>query len=313
MFLTIESARLPCCTTLSRLPCSISAISLISARSFVSRLAPASASRNSSISSTETAEKLLTKLSGFLISCAMPAVSWPSAAIFCAWNRLACAVCKSREAAAGHRVTSHFDDTAVGARSFETHLPAGIFDGAAQFSFEIGRVLAALREIAEILGIVRPRRAEGVRQIKHLLEIAVPRGKSRRGVEHDDAIAHIVEGDAKLGLAVVQLTQEPRILDGDRCLISKGSCQLDFSVRKRIDPRSTNNKNANQRVLAQKWQSKRRADAGHPLSFRIGVVRIRKDIGNVDRSTLQSYSAGRRSAVRRKGMRFDIGLSFLRL
>ena len=31
--------------------------------------------RNSSISSTESAEKLLTKLSGFLISCAMPAVS----------------------------------------------------------------------------------------------------------------------------------------------------------------------------------------------------------------------------------------------
>ena len=36
---------------------------------------PPSASRNSSISSTETPEKLLTKLSGFLISCAIPAVS----------------------------------------------------------------------------------------------------------------------------------------------------------------------------------------------------------------------------------------------
>ena len=41
----------------------------------VVEVGPASASRNSSISSTETAEKLLTKLSGFLISCAMPAVS----------------------------------------------------------------------------------------------------------------------------------------------------------------------------------------------------------------------------------------------
>ena len=36
---------------------------------------PVNACRNSSMSSTETAEKLLTKLSGFLISCAMPAVS----------------------------------------------------------------------------------------------------------------------------------------------------------------------------------------------------------------------------------------------
>ena len=36
---------------------------------------PFRASCNSSISSAETPEKLLTKLSGFLISCAMPAVS----------------------------------------------------------------------------------------------------------------------------------------------------------------------------------------------------------------------------------------------
>ena len=43
---------------------------------------PLSASCNSSISSAESAEKLLTKLSGFLISCAMPAVSWPSEASF---------------------------------------------------------------------------------------------------------------------------------------------------------------------------------------------------------------------------------------
>ena len=33
-------------------------------------------------------EKLLTKLSGFLISCAMPAVSWPSEASFSVWTRL---------------------------------------------------------------------------------------------------------------------------------------------------------------------------------------------------------------------------------
>src|SRR5262249_7396220 len=74
MFLTMASARLPCCTTLSRLPCNVSAISLTSARNLLSRLAPASACRNSSINSTETPEKLLTKLSGFLIACAKGAV-----------------------------------------------------------------------------------------------------------------------------------------------------------------------------------------------------------------------------------------------
>src|SRR6516162_7510216 len=50
---------------------------------------------SSSNSSLDSSAKLLTKLSGFLISWAIPAVSWPSAAIFWACNRLACAACNS--------------------------------------------------------------------------------------------------------------------------------------------------------------------------------------------------------------------------
>src|SRR3984893_7461216 len=100
------------------------------------------------------------------------------------------------EAATGHRIAAHLDDPAVWPRPFEAHFAADIFDGAAQLRFEIGRVLAAVSEIAEILGRARPPREEGVRQIEHLLEIAVPRGKPRCGVEHDNAVAHVVEGDA---------------------------------------------------------------------------------------------------------------------
>ena len=37
----------------------------------------------------------MTKLSGFLISCAMPAVSWPSEASFSVWTRRSCAVRRS--------------------------------------------------------------------------------------------------------------------------------------------------------------------------------------------------------------------------
>src|SRR4051812_19047211 len=56
------------------------------------RPADLSSSFSSSVSSAETAEKLLTKFSGFLISWAMPAVSWPSEASF--------SVCTSRFCAA---------------------------------------------------------------------------------------------------------------------------------------------------------------------------------------------------------------------
>ena len=74
MFLTMESARLPCWTTFSRLSFSKRVNSSTSSRIFLSSSAGLSTSLSSSVSSAETAEKLLTKLSGFLISCAMPAV-----------------------------------------------------------------------------------------------------------------------------------------------------------------------------------------------------------------------------------------------
>ena len=60
-----------------------------------------SSSFNSSSSSTERLAKLLTKLSGFLISWAMPAVSWPNEAIFSAWIRLAWAALRSRRVGFG--------------------------------------------------------------------------------------------------------------------------------------------------------------------------------------------------------------------
>ena len=63
IFLTIKSARLLCCTIFWRLPCNISEISAISVFSLPSRCALPIASRNSSISSIETTEKLFMKLS----------------------------------------------------------------------------------------------------------------------------------------------------------------------------------------------------------------------------------------------------------
>ena len=76
MFLTIEVGALAVLHDLVEVALQhIRNLADLSRAAWLSRLAPASASRNSSISSTEMAEKLLTKLSGFLISCAMPAVS----------------------------------------------------------------------------------------------------------------------------------------------------------------------------------------------------------------------------------------------
>ena len=73
------------------------------------------------MSSTETAEKLLTKLSGFLISCAIPAVSWPSEASFSVWTRRSCAVRKSSSDFASSRVRA---STLSNSRTFSIAITA---------------------------------------------------------------------------------------------------------------------------------------------------------------------------------------------
>jgi hypothetical protein len=79
MLLTILSARLPCWAIFSRLPVSITIVSSISVRlSWPSvAIAGAAVSFNSSSNSTDSPAKLLTKLSGFLISWAIPASTGP--------------------------------------------------------------------------------------------------------------------------------------------------------------------------------------------------------------------------------------------
>ena len=69
--------------------------SVISPRVFSSAFTLSRVCRNSLMSSAETPEKLLTKLSGFLISWAIPAVNWPSEASFWVWTRRSCVVRKS--------------------------------------------------------------------------------------------------------------------------------------------------------------------------------------------------------------------------
>src|SRR5262245_32054094 len=76
------------------------------------------------------------------------------------------------EAAARHRITARLDDTAIRSRTLDAQLLPGIFVGATQISFEIGGVLAAIHEIAEIVGVTRPLDEEGIGQIKDRLEVA---------------------------------------------------------------------------------------------------------------------------------------------
>src|SRR5262249_12741078 len=145
------------------------------------------------------------------------------------------------EAAARHRVAAYLDDATVWPRTLEPHFPPGIVEAAAQLLFEIGRdVLAAVSEIAEIFGKARPIYQEGVRELKHLLEIAVPRGQARLCIEHDNAVAHVVEGDAQFGLALTQFLEESRVLDCYHRLIGEGGDEIDLFSCEGLHARAVN-------------------------------------------------------------------------
>ena len=82
------------------MPISSSTSSRVSLRAARLRALPAARR----CSSRDSAEKLLMKLSGFLISWAMPAVSWPSEASFSDWISRSCALRRSSSEAASSRV-----------------------------------------------------------------------------------------------------------------------------------------------------------------------------------------------------------------
>jgi hypothetical protein len=115
--------------------------------------------------------------------------------------------------AARHRVRPHLDDAAVGARALGRILYAGRFDQTAHFGFDIDlAVFAVRRKVANVVGKARPRSQQSVGQIKKLLEIAVPCCEPQLGVEHCNAVAHVVEGHAQLGLSPADFFQQPGIV-----------------------------------------------------------------------------------------------------
>ena len=164
--------------------------------------------------------------------------------------------------------------------------------------FEISRdVLAAAGEIAEKLGEARPPCEEGVGQLEHLLEIAVPRGEPRLGIEHDDAVAHVVEGDAQLGLAIPQLVEEPCILYRDHRLVGEGGGQLNLLIRKWSDMCAEKTEKTDLRVAAQQRHGQNGSISPDTPPLRQGVFGIRHHVGDVNGTPLGGRPCNRSAAA----------------
>ena len=72
-----------------------------------------------------------------------------------------------------------------------------------------------------------------VGQVEDVLEFAVPRDQMLGFVEHGDAVAHVLEGDAEFFLALADFVEQPRILHRDHRLGGKVLQQGDLLVGER--------------------------------------------------------------------------------
>ena len=72
-----------------------------------------------------------------------------------------------------------------------------------------------------------------VGHVEDVLELAVPCDQMRRFVEHGDAVAHVLEGDAEFLLALADFVQQPRVLHRDHRLGGEVLQQRDLLVGER--------------------------------------------------------------------------------
>ena len=119
-----------------------------------------------------------------------------------------------------------------------------------------------------------------------------------RGV---DGLAHLPErlqlgdGAGQLGRARLHLLEQPRVLDGDHGLVGKGLDQFDLTVGKRPYGIPGDGNDADHDIVPEKRHGERRAPSAAPLEIAFRIARIREDIRDVDRATLD-HCLGRRRA-----------------
>jgi len=133
------------------------------------------------------------------------------------------------EPAPRHGIAAHLDNASVGARVLEAQFLVDRLETAAEFRRDaLGAEFAALGEETEIIGIVRAIRQQRVGKLEDPLGIEVPGGEPQFPVEHSHPVAHIVECNAQLGLALADLVEQPGIVHRNHRLRREVLKQRDF-------------------------------------------------------------------------------------
>src|SRR5262249_2207556 len=126
-------------------------------------------------------------------------------------------------------------------------------------------------------------------------------GQSDDGVERRAQLVAHAGDELRLVLArLLQLTvlvldfvEQPHVLDGDHRLVSEGRKQLDLLVSEGRDLRLPQPYCAERYALAQQGYRQHRSNTHQFLRFGEIIFRVRLDVWNLDRTTLQQRAARR--------------------
>jgi hypothetical protein len=104
-------------------------------------------------------------------------------------------------------------------------------------------------------------------------------------LEHFRRRSLLLQGLREVRSALTQFVEQPRILDGDDCLVGERAHQFDLTLRERLDPLARKANDTNRLALAQQWHPDLGVHTTETGRCRKGVLRIGGNINDVHRSS----------------------------
>ena len=114
----------------------------------------------------------------------------------------------------------------------------------------------------------------------------------------------------KLSARLLDLVEQPHILDGDHSLVGEGGQQLDLLFGERFHDLALQGDYADWRAFAQQWNAQHRANAADPRRFGHFVVRFGQHISDMNGATFHDRAPDNRTPSRRQRVGFDKSLQF---
>jgi hypothetical protein len=96
---------------------------------------------------------------------------------------------------------------------------------------------------------------------------------------------------------ILELLEQPHVLDGDHRLVGERSYEIDLLIGKTIDFVSPKGKYSDHNAVAQERDPQQGAITFNTLLFLQPIVRVSKNILNLNRATFQRHPAGYGAAI----------------